>query len=239
VAVSDQGRLVTARLTRAANGQINGVETVAIHRLRQDQGNPLRRPYADSEGIALGPDGSFYVSFEGPALLRHYASPDAPAETLPRAPSFADLPNNSALEALALDADGTLYTLPERPPNAGPTFPVYRFRNGVWDETLTILERNSFAAVSADFGPDGRFYLLERSFLGLPGFASRLRRFTLGPDGFIDEVTLLQSPPGLHDNLEGLSVWRDSRGQLRATMVSDDNFVPLLRTELVEYLLPD
>ena len=35
----------------------------------------------------------------------------------------------------------------------------------------------------ADFGPDGQLYLLERDFGWLAGFATRVRRFTLGPDG--------------------------------------------------------
>jgi len=42
-----------------------------------------------------------------------------------------------------------------------------------------------------------------------------------------------------HDNLEGVSVWRDADGALRATLVSDDNFRFLQQTEIVEYLLPD
>lgn len=44
----------------------------------------------------------------------------------------------------------------------------------------------------------------------------------------------MQSELGRHDNLEGLSVWRDAQG-LRLTMVSDDNFMFFQRTEFVEY----
>jgi hypothetical protein len=91
--------------------------------------------------------------------------------------------------------------------------------------------------VDADFGPDGRFYLLERD-LTLLGFRSRLRRWDITAEGPGNEVTLFQTAAGTHDNLEGLSIWRDSTGGLRATMISDDNFLPLQRTELVEYALP-
>ena len=96
---------------------------------------------------------------------------------------------------------------------------------------------DDFRAVAADFGPDGRFYLLERRFRLPLRFATRLRRFRPGDWG-AGEV-LLQTPLGQHDNLEALSVRRDARGRLRATMVSDDNFLPFQRTEIVEYLLPD
>ena len=42
-----------------------------------------------------------------------------------------------------------------------------------------------------------------------------------------------------HDNLEGLAVWRDDSGAIRLTMISDDNFNLLQRTELVEYAVPE
>jgi hypothetical protein len=93
--------------------------------------------------------------------------------------------------------------------------------------------------VAADFGPDGRFYVLERDFRALGGFSSRLRRFELGTDGLTGEAILLETPFALHDNLEGLSVWRDDQGVLRATMISDDNFIFVQQTQIVEYRLPD
>lgn len=93
--------------------------------------------------------------------------------------------------------------------------------------------------VAADFGPDGRLYLLERDFRGIGGFASRLRRFDLTERGFDGETTLFQTPFSLHDNLEGLSIWRDAQGGLRATMISDDNFLFVQQTQIVEHRLPD
>jgi len=93
--------------------------------------------------------------------------------------------------------------------------------------------------VAADFGPDGRLYVLERQFRGLMGFASRVRRFRLGMDRLLAEETLLETAVGLHDNLEGLSVWRDAGGALRLTMIADDNFSFFQRTEIVEYRVAD
>ena len=45
---------------------------------------------------------------------------------------------------------------------------------------------------------------------------------------------LLESRPLQYDNLEGISVWQDAQG-IRLTLISDDNFGLLQRTELVEY----
>ena len=92
--------------------------------------------------------------------------------------------------------------------------------------------------VGADFGPDGRLYVLERKFARI-GFRSRLRRFKWTDSALTQEETLIETSVATHDNLEGVSIWRDSRGQLRATMISDDNFLWIQRTEIVEYSLPD
>ncbi len=64
-----------------------------------------------------------------------------------------------------------------------------------------------------------------------------MRRFTLGPDGFGDEVTLLETPFGELDNMEGISIWRDGEGRIRVTLISDDNFFPLQQTMFAEYVL--
>ncbi len=67
------------------------------------------------------------------------------------------------------------------------------------------------------------------------GFRSRVRSFDLTGG---DERLELKTGIGTHDNLEGIEVWRDGGGHLRATMISDDNQLPLLqRTEFVDYRL--
>ncbi len=93
--------------------------------------------------------------------------------------------------------------------------------------------------MDADFGPDGRFYLLERDFRWLGGFATRVRRFDVGADGFTGEVTLLGTRFGELDNMEGLSAWRDAAGRIRITLLSDDNFFPLQKTMFAEYVLEE
>jgi hypothetical protein len=81
--------------------------------------------------------------------------------------------------------------------------------------------------------------VLEREFYGLMGFASRLTRYEVGSAGLGPAEVMFKSPIGFHDNLEGVAIWRDAAGHLRATMVADDNFLPFLSSGLVEYRLPD
>ncbi|MES2432390.1 MAG: esterase-like activity of phytase family protein [Pseudomonadota bacterium] len=239
IVLSDRGAYTTGQITRSDTGRIASIAANPVMPLQGADGKPLSPGLSDSEGIALAADGSVYVSFEGPARVLHYPKLGDRLKDLPSPREFKAMQKNSALEALAIDATGTLYTLPERSGALDKPFPVYRFKDGKWDKRLQIPRDGGYLPVGADFGPDGKLYLLERDFRGLAGFSSRLRRFTLGPKGFDKGETLLQTPVGLYDNLEGVSIWRDAAGHLTATMVSDDNFKFFLRTQIVEYQLPD
>lgn len=240
VMISDKGNILTGRITRDGDGRIATIETGTIRPLAHTTGKKLPRFYTDSEGMAMTADGRLFVSFE--AVHRVVSYPNARAERateLPRHRDFARLQNNSSLEALAVAPDGTLYTLPERSGGLDEPFPVFRYRNGKWDRPFTIPRSDGFLAVGADIGPDGRLYLLERKLASVFGFSSRVRRFDITETGLPNETILLTSPAGTHDNLEGLSVWRDGAGRIRLTMVSDDNFKFFQTTEFVEYVVEE
>ncbi len=233
--LSDRGQVWQGRLERDAAGVIDGVSVTARALLHDSSGKVLPTVWlADAEGLAIGADGRLAVSFEGLVRVAIYDSPDAPARPLPRLPQFKTLPQNDALEALAVDGAGALYTLPEAP--VGGAHPVWRWADDAWTEVARLPADGDWRAVAADFGPDGRFYLLERAFLGIRGFASRLRRFA--PD-FTGAEVLLETAPRTHDNLEGLAVWQDQTGAIRVTLISDDNFKFFQTTEIVEYRLTD
>lgn len=234
--LSDRATLVTARIRRDRNA-IVAISAERADGLRASTGKALRGRVGDSEGLAVAADGARYVSFEGTARVARYARPDGRAEVLPRPKAFRKLPLNKSLETLAIDHRGHLYTLPERALDKQGQIPVWRWNGRRWSRPFSLPPMGGFLPVDADFDPHGRFYLLERD-LTLLGFRSRLRRWDITADGPVNEVTLLQTRAGTHDNLEGLSIWRADDGSLRATMVSDDNFLSLQRTELVEYALP-
>lgn len=238
IALSDAGFAVAGSLTRDG-GKITQIRAGQYRRLRGADGKNFPPGRTDSEGLALLKDGSFLVSFEGDHRIARFEGLRTPAIPLPRHADFASLQGNSSFEALAIGPDGAIYTMPERSGTTTRPFPVYRFANGQWDKSLSIPRRAPFLVVGADFGPDGRLYLLERHFGGVFGFSSRVRRFDLGPKGFTNEVTLLKTGFGTHDNLEGLTVWRDPQGRIRLTMVSDDNFQFFQVTEFVEYAVPN
>lgn len=235
--VSDRGAYMTARVQRDADGAISGiVEPSPLTRFVSSDGGRLRSPTSDAEAITRTPDGTIYIAFEGlHRVMRHDTLGPQPSQ-MPQHPEFVALQPNSGLEALASDASGVLYAIPERSGNLARPFPIYRYTSGVWDQPFALPRRGDYLVVGADIGPDGRLYVLERYF-ALIGFSSRVRSFAIGADGLDDEREELQTRVGRHDNLEGIDVWRDGDGRLRMTLISDDNLRALQRTELVEYWL--
>jgi hypothetical protein len=238
-ALSDRSTWITAKIERDAAGTITAIAVEGIGALQDASGRALRHTQADSEGLAIAADGTVYVSFEIRTRVMRFDALDQPGAVLPLDRSFAHFPANGALEALAVDGAGRLFTLPEDGLGDGGGFPVVRLEGSAWTHVFALPRAGNFLPVGADFGPDGRLYVLERQFLGLAGFASRVRAFAIPAAGETPRIeTVLETPPGLHDNLEGLAVWRDADGALRLTMISDDNFSFYLRSEIVEYRLP-
>ncbi|SFR34588.1 esterase-like activity of phytase family protein [Litoreibacter janthinus] len=233
---TDKGLIAEGRIVRDG-GRIRGLDNLRFGRILNPQGVPWRSYRTDAEGLAISPTGTIYISFEGTHRVVAYDSPRSAGRPLPDMPWRGSLQSNSSIEALAIDAAGVLYTLPERSGDLNRPFPVFRYRNGRWDKTLSIARRDGFLPVGADFGPDGRLYLLERELKGLNGFATRVRSFALSRNSLTDERELLRTAGGTHDNLEGIAVWSTPEGVIRITMISDDNFRFFQRTEIVDYRL--
>jgi hypothetical protein len=235
--INDRAKILTAQIKRK-DGKVTAIIPGKPRHLKSSTGARLRGQIADTEGIAIAPDGSIYISFEGVHRVSHYEAVGSSATPLHRPKAFRAMPNNGSLEALAIDQEGRLYTLPENYKDDSGQIPIYRWKDGNWTNPFSLTAKGKFRPVAADFGPDGRFYLLERAFSVL-GFRTRLRRWDFTETAATGETTLLETKHRTHDNLEGLSIWRDDTGQLRATMISDDNFMFFQRTELVEYALKE
>lgn len=235
-AITDSGTLYRGRFLRE-DGIIAGVVVDDSGAMMDETGLPVSGERADAEGLAIGPDGTLFVSFEN--VHRVMSISEGDSATLPVPRDFEGLQRNSGLEALAIDAKRRLYAIPERSGMLQRPFPVYRHdpATGVWDVPFRIARSGDFLPTGADFGPDGRLYLLERSFHGIFGFSSRVRAIEPRAGGVLDGVTLIETARGQNDNLEGIAVWGDDGGAIRLTLISDDNFLPIQRTEIVEYLL--
>jgi hypothetical protein len=233
--ISDRAWLACATIARRGD-RITAVTLTSDHPLRGHDGARLIGGIVDAEGLAIAPDGTIHVSFEGIHRVSRYPDPAGASVSLKRPREFRALPGNAGFEALAIDAQGRLLAMPEEAFTRKGEIPVFRWAKGDWSRPFTLPSDGAFLPVGADIGPDGRLYLLERAY-NIFGFRSRVRSWQIDEDSPTDERLDLQTATGTHDNLEGLSVWRDAQGRLRLTMVSDDNFLALQRTELVEYAL--
>jgi hypothetical protein len=240
VALSDSAAVLHGQVTRNAHGVITAlVADGPAQALTDATGGALADPFDDAEGLAVAADGSLYVSFELQHRVEHYPASGGPPTPLPVPRDFVGLGGNTGLEALAIAPDGAIFALPEGPASGSPTIPVFRFQGGRWDVPFRIVGEGTWRPVGADFGPDGRLYLLERDFWGLLGFMSRLRRIRFDAGGLTDDQVLMTSRAGQFGNLEGLSIWQDKDGTLHATLVSDNNFLPFLRSQFVDVVIHD
>jgi hypothetical protein len=235
VTVSDSAAIWRGRLTRDLKGVVTAVEATKPFVPLSHHGTPVKDIMDDAEGLAIGTDDTLFISYETENRIVEYGEGGRTwiREFWP--PVFRLLPLNKGIEALAISRDGALYALPEAFGKEDDPIPVFRLRDGALDTPFTLRRDGGWRPVGADFGPDDRLYVLERDFWPFLGFMSRARRITLDGDKVTADEVLFETSAGVHDNLEGLAVWQDSTGAIRLTMISDDNFLPVQRTEIVDY----
>lgn len=231
VLLSDRGTLYRAKITRAPQGQAIGLAITDTLRLRHHG----EHKHPDSEGLALLDRSQIAVSAEDPTRLLLYRWGNKDPSYVPDLPTTRELDDNRGLEALAVSPNGTLYTLFETPD--GASYPLYLYRDGGWQHGPNLPAHEDFSIVGADFDEAGRLYVLERAFSAL-GFRTQIRRVTFTQDKTREEV-LLRTPLGRFDNLEGLAVSTDTEGRTRLSLISDDNFLSILRMSLVEFTITE
>jgi len=244
VMITDRGHI--ARGTIKRDGDRPVAVSIATHNLLVEEEQVKTQvpqdadwPLADAEGLAVDAQGRAFVSFEHEHRVQAYDAMDQREGDISHTRSWGALDKNKGIEALALSDEGILYAIPEGlGRRAWEAMVFYRGPDLRWLHNFTIPADSDFLPVGADFGPDGRFYVLERKFTAL-GFYTRVRSMTMNTQSAGDVRLLLQTARGDHGNLEGIAVWRDSTGSIRLTMVSDDNFLPFMRGELVEYVVED
>ncbi len=237
VAVTDRGWWLTGRFERRGD-LITRATVERVEPIIGQDGFPVaaRRvgDWYDSEGLAIAPDGTAWVSFERWAHVWRFDQVFGTAEWIKDHPTFYDHAENWQLEAAAISPNGTVYVFSEKPLLAG--FPIYRLgQDNLWVIDGYLPEQDVFGIVGADFSADGALYLLERKLVVGLWWQNRIRRVRL--DGS-EDVILWTGQRGEYENLEGISVWEDEKG-LRLTLVSDNNGEANTPTQFVEFRLTE
>jgi hypothetical protein len=241
IAISDDGKWLSARIVLDADGALTGFTNARIALMRDENGEPFPdKDSADAEDLAQLPDGRFAVSFEQTHQIRIYDfNRDGPFGAASEGPALAgvqDLPSNSSLEALAVSEDGTLVVGAE---DAGHLWRVRLGQASIPAPVARYSLDTGFALTSLDRLPNGDFVALERFFAAPIGSQSRIttiRAQDIAGNRVVDKTELAFLPYGLTlDNFEGVAAVRMGDGAVRLYILSDDNFSARQRTLLYAF----
>jgi hypothetical protein len=150
-------------------------------------------------------------------------------ETLAKAPASSPLgASRVVVSEKSLNAQGDIFAAVLEGPRKGVFF-VHR--------------TDGYDVSDGDFLPNGDLLLLERQYSLLGGIRMRIRRIaadTIRPGATVDGPTLIEADSSDQiDNMEGLTVWKDTSGGTRVSLISDDNQSLFQRTLYLEFRLAD
>lgn len=235
--VSDDGVVFLADVARNGNGVVTGLGITSALRLNDNKNRPVAGFHSNAEALTAGPRNRIYVAFEGYSRIAAFDLPDPKPKPTHAWNLFKPLWGNEGFEALAWLPDGRLMAVVEGAVDGH--YPIYVREDRGYVEVPGLPADGDYSATDAALGPDGQLYLLERRQDWLMRFQTRIRRFTVlrgKQPVFGAGETLIETDAGQLDNMEGLSLWQDPvRNVTVLSLVSDDNFLPVQSTRLVEY----
>lgn len=151
-----------------------------------------------------------------------------------------DLPDNKGLEAVAVlrakPLAGRVIAFAERSVDGQG-----HHRGWIWGkagpEAIALADKGGFDITDMAAAPDGDLYVLERRFRWSEGVRMRVRRIgasDIRPGAVLTGKMLFEGDMRYQiDNMEGIALYRDARGRLILTLISDDNFNSFLQRTLV------
>lgn len=230
--ITDRGDLLTGRFLRSSKERLSGASVQKMTKLSLGADFDQERK-VDSEAISATVDGTVFVAFEQEHQIRRYSG-QRNARIAPPT-STKKIHRNRGIEALAHDPSGRLYAILESVKSDQKFVKIYAKVPSGWQVIHKMPVVQDYTPSGADVGPDGKLYVVERARWGV-GFSTLVRRLDLS-SGKIEMV--MKTHWGRHANTEGIAVWRDQNDSLRMIIVSDNNYIPLLGNEVMEYILPN
>jgi hypothetical protein len=246
---------MTAALKYKDN-KLSGIKNARFGKLRNNSGKPFKgKRWNDSESIiALGHGqrlSKFLISFERRHRILEYDFGKyglrAAGHRIKTPVELKDLEYNKGLEAIAVlgkntAQKGAVIALSERSLDANGNIRGW-ILGGPHKGALSVRRSHDYDLTDAATLPNGDLLILERKVSILTGFQFRIRRIAaaiIRPGAILDGPALIES--GMQytiDNMEGMSLHIAPNGELRLTLISDNNFSLLQRTLLLQFALPD
>lgn len=248
LSVSDHGWWLRAKLV-TKDGKPIGFTDAEMAPVLGPDGKPVGRTKRfDTESLTLH-EGTAWIGIERVhEVLRFDLGRDglaARGQIVPVPAEAKTLPSNQSLEAVCYAASGpargTLIAIAERA-RKGENLPTRGFiLQGAHKGAFDLKRRDDFDITDCAFAPNGDLYVLERRFGWFSGLAMRLRKIdprTIKPDAVLDGAVLMEAGAGtVIDNMEGLAIAKNEKGETILTLISDDNFSMLQRTVLLQFRL--
>ena len=235
--VTDKSFFFVLELRRDDNEILTGYSVIKKGRILSSKGEHLNGRNTDSESIAMDANNNYYISFESNHRIMMHAEIEGKGIFVPKHPMFRKLSVNKGIEALAIDNENRLIAIPEKPPSGISDIPIFRLQNNKWEIIKYVKIEDNFLVTDAEILPMGLLLILERKFSWTQGFKTRFRLISLEKFDNTEPIIVFTSTANQFDNLEGMTFWKDKKGEMRILTVSDDNFHPLQQSEIREFFL--
>lgn len=239
-AISDTGDLLSFDLPGGAPPQ-----RVRIAALPVPYGSPLRKRNRDSESLEIAGN-EMWVGFERNHLVAHYRRSDLRLHGFQRPAAMRRWPGNAGAEAMVRLPDGRFIIFAEDWEGRAASRALL-FSGDPSAEGTLVLEASyrrppGYRPTDAAVLPDGRLLILNRraSWVGSLGaklVIAEVPAWRAGATIEGHEIATLEAPL-IVDNMEALSVAVED-GRTIVRIASDDNFMRIQRTLLLEFELSE
>jgi len=245
LALSDRASWFRGRIVYE-NGRPVGIADASTKPVLNGDGKPALR--WDTE--ALAEDGhKLYVGLERTNNIFRFdfdwKSFPANARPVAAPPGVKDLPFNQGLEAMVFVPQKyklarTLIAFSEKGLTEEGNLKAFLI-GGHTPGTFAVKRTDGYDISDASLLPDGDILILERQYSMERGVAMRIRRIRLDdikPGASVDGSLVIEADIRCQiDNMEALSVHRNSEAETVLTLISDDNQSPIQRTLLLQFAL--
>ena len=245
-AVSDQGHIVHLRPV-FRHGKLTDIQAINAYALLDQQGNPLGKKDADSEGLALqnsnnkiSGDTRLIVSFERWPRLIQYNQQGVMQKRIDLPVKLWNLANyrdkNRALEAVAVHAYLGALVAPEYPLKGEDKAKLgFYALDGIFRSFTAHFPNGALTGMTTL--EDGSLVVIERAFGFFSGFKIALHHLQINNNSIEDKVIarFLTKTGTFNDNFEGIT----QRKKDDYFMISDNNNYPFKQTLLVYFKYPN